>query len=252
MSSLVLNAVSKRFGGVEAVSEVSFEAQPGMITGLIGPNGAGKTTLINLIAGMLSLSSGTIRLGAQDITASAPQSIARAGIARTFQTIRLLKESSVLDNVISGFVRTSNAGLMANIFNLPAARREQAEWKRKAMDLLRSFGLEGYSQYVAGKLSYGHQRCVEIMRAIAANPSLVLLDEPAAGMNDVEADELGRIFRRLAKDGLGVLLVEHNMRLVMSLCDRVHVLESGRLIASGNPEEVASNPAVITAYLGQP
>lgn len=251
MSTLILKSVSRRFGGVDAVSGVSFEAQPGMITGLIGPNGAGKTTLINLVTGMLQLSGGSISLGAQDISSSTPQSIAKAGVARTFQTIRLLKESTVLDNVISGFARKSSVGLLADILNLPTARREQGEWKHEAMALLKSFGMDNYAQHAAGNLSYGHQRCVEIMRAIASTPSLVLLDEPAAGMNDVEADHLGGIFRKLADDGLVVLLVDHNMRLVMSLCDRVHVLDSGRLIASGTPEEVAGNDDVITAYLGK-
>jgi len=251
MSALVLKSVSRRFGGVDAVSGVSFEAQPGMITGLIGPNGAGKTTLINLVTGMLQLSGGSISLGAQDISSFTPQSIAKAGVARTFQTIRLLKESTVLDNVISGFARMSSAGLLADILNLPAARREQGEWKLQAMALLKSFGMDNYAQDAAGNLSYGHQRCVEIMRAIASAPSLLLLDEPAAGMNDVEADQLGSLFRKLADDGLAVLLVDHNMRLVMSLCDRVHVLDSGRLIASGTPEEVAGNDDVITAYLGK-
>ena len=156
----------------------------------------------------------------------------------------------MLDNVVSGLVRTSRAGLVADLFNLPSARRELSAWKRKAEDLLDRFGMWAFAAMPAGKLSYGHQRCVEIMRAIAASPSLVLLDEPAAGMNDVEAEQLGRIFRSLADDGIGVLLVEHNMRLVMSLCDRVHVLDSGRLIASGTPEEVSSDPAVVAAYLG--
>jgi branched-chain amino acid transport system ATP-binding protein len=252
MNPLILNSVSKTFGGVNAVSGISLQMEPGMITGLIGPNGAGKTTVINLITGLLPLSDGAICLGDRDITSWTPEAIARAGVARTFQTIRLLKESSVLDNVIAGLVRTSDAGLMANILSLPLARREQDLWRRRALSLLENFGMRSYAEYPAGRLSYGHQRRVEVARSLAANPSWVLLDEPAAGMNDVEADELGQFFRRLADGGLGFLLVEHNMRLVMSLCDQVHVLDSGHLIASGTPAEVASNPTVIAAYLGKP
>jgi len=247
---LVLDSVGKRFGGVDAVQSVTFEVRPGQVSGLIGPNGAGKTTLINLVTGMLSVSTGRIRLGPDDITASSPHAIAHAGVARTFQTIRLLKESSVLDNVMSGLVRTSRAGLLADLFNLPPARRELAAWTRRAEELLDRFGMSAFASLPAGKLSYGHQRCVEIMRAIAASPALVLLDEPAAGMNDVEAEALGRMFRSLADGGIGVLLVEHNMRLVMSLCDQVHVLDSGKLIASGTPSEVSRDPAVVAAYLG--
>jgi branched-chain amino acid transport system ATP-binding protein len=250
MMALTLDAVGKRFGGVHAVEAVTFDVHLGHVTGLIGPNGAGKTTLINLITGMLSVTAGQIRLGATDITVATPHAIAQAGVARTFQTIRLLKESSVLDNVVSGLVRTSAAGLISNLLNLRAARSEAAEWKRRAHALLERFDMDRFAALPAGKLSYGHQRCVEIMRAIAASPSLLLLDEPAAGMNDVEAEQLGRIFRRLAGDGMGVLLVEHNMRLVMSLCDRVHVLDSGRLIASGTPAQVSGDPAVVAAYLG--
>ena len=250
MNALRLESVGKRFGGVHAVDGVTFDVRPGEVTGLIGPNGAGKTTLINLITGKLSVSIGSIHLGPRDITTSTPHAIARAGVARTFQTIRLLKDSSVVDNIISGLVRTSGAGLVADLLNLPAAREELAAWRLRAVEQLDCFGMRAFAALPAGKLSYGHQRCIEIMRAIAASPSLVLLDEPAAGMNDVEAEQLGRIFRRLASDGIAVLLVEHNMRLVMSICDRLHVLDSGRLIASGSAAEVAADPAVVAAYLG--
>jgi branched-chain amino acid transport system ATP-binding protein len=250
VSQLVLDSVGKRFGGVQAVHSVSFDVSPGKVSGLIGPNGAGKSTLINMITGMSSVSAGSIHLGSQDITRSTPHAIAHAGVARTFQTIRLLKESSVLENVVSGLLRTTSAGLMANLFNLHSARRELAAWKRKAEELIDRFGMGAFAAFPAGKLSYGHQRCVEIMRAIAPSPSLVLLDEPAAGMNDVEAEQLAFIFRKLADDGIGVLLVEHNMRLVMSLCDQVYVLDSGKLIASGTPAEICRDPAVIAAYLG--
>lgn len=251
MTALVLNGVCKHFGGVEAVSSVSFEVPPGKITGLIGPNGAGKTTIVNLITGMMPLTGGGIRLGGVDITDATPQFIARAGVARTFQTIRLLKDASVLDNVMIGFERTRSASLIADLFDLAAARRERQLWFRGARALLARFNMDAYADHLAGNLSYGHQRRVEMMRALAARPSLVLLDEPAAGMNDVEADALGGIFRELVDQGLGVLLIEHNMRFVMSLCDRVHVLESGRLIASGTPAAIGSDPRVIRAYLGQ-
>jgi branched-chain amino acid transport system ATP-binding protein len=250
MTVLVLHDVRKSFGGVEALTGVSLKVLPGMITGLIGPNGAGKTTIINVITGLLSVSGGSIHYGDTDITKATPQVIAHAGVARTFQTIRLLQDSSVLENIMVGFVRTSQTGLAANLLDLPAARRERKKWLDEAGRLLERFGMGDFAGYPAGKLSYGHQRRVEVMRALAARPSLLLLDEPAAGMNDVEAEKLGQIFRQLAADGLGVMLVEHNMRFIMSVCDHVHVLDSGRLIASGSPAEVASDTAVVNAYLG--
>ncbi|WP_127088607.1 ABC transporter ATP-binding protein [Aquabacter cavernae] len=249
-STLSLEGVSRRFGGVLAVENVSFSVAPGEIVGLIGPNGAGKSTLVNLIAGLLRLTSGRILLGAADIsTAEAPE-IARAGIARTFQTVRLLKDESVLDNVAIGFHAQQKSPLLARLLALPAALAEVRATREQAFAILERFDMAGFAHVPAGALSYGHQRRVEMMRTLALRPNLILLDEPVAGMNDVEADALGRIFQGIAGEGIGILLIEHNMRFVMSLCGRINVLDSGRIIASGPPAQVRSDPAVVAAYLG--
>ena len=250
MPSLLLEGVSKRFGGVDAVANVTLEAPPGRITGLIGPNGAGKTTVVNLITGVLKLSAGRIRLGAEDIGEEPAERVARRGVARTFQNIRLLHEASVLDNVAIGFHAHETTGLLAQLVGAPASWRESARVAAQARALLERFGMTRFADHPAGALAYGHQRRVEMMRAVASQPKILLLDEPVAGMNDVEAEELGVIFRALAADGIGLLLIEHNMRFVNKLCDHVYVLDSGRMIASGTPRDVLREPAVIAAYLG--
>jgi branched-chain amino acid transport system ATP-binding protein len=248
--SLVLAHVTKRFGGVTAVSDVSFEIPPGRITGLIGPNGAGKSTLVNMIAGVLTLSEGEIRLGSRQLGQARSDEVARAGIARTFQNIRLLPEASVLDNVVVGFHRLERTSLAANLLGLPSAWREGRLLREQARALLARFGMSRYEAYPAGGLSYGHQRRVEMMRALATQPLLLMLDEPVAGMNDVEAGGLGEIFASLAQSGMAVLLIEHNVPFVMGLCTHIHVLDTGRLIASGPPATVMRNEAVVAAYLG--
>lgn len=250
MTALTIDRVSKSFGGVQAASDISMLVPAGKITGLIGPNGAGKTTLINLITGILKVSGGHIRFGGQDITQAPAHMVARAGITRTFQNIRLLTEASVLDNVMIGFYRRETSTALASLLGLPAARRETASLRARALALLERFGMAHLAEHEAGGLAYGHQRRVEMMRALASDPALILLDEPVAGMNDVEAAELGEIFTRLAQEGMGVLLIEHNVRFVTHLCHHIYVLDSGRMIASGTPTEVINNPAVITAYLG--
>lgn len=250
MSTLVLDRVSKRFGGVVAAEDVSMEIPPGRITGLIGPNGAGKSTIVNLVTGMMALSSGRIRLGERDLTTTSPHEISRAGLARTFQNIRLFKEAAAIDNVMGGFHRHETCSLLASILALPSARAETRRIRSQAAQLLEQFNMARYASFPAGGLAYGHQRRVEFMRALASKPSVLLLDEPVAGMNDVEANEMGAIFRQLAADGMAVLLIEHNMRFVTRLCEYVYVLDGGRLIAQGPPREVVADPAVIAAYLG--
>jgi len=248
--TLVLENVARHFGGVPAVDGLSLAVPAGRITGLIGPNGAGKTTVVNLITGMLHLSAGRVLLGGRDVSREEAPELARAGVARTFQNIRLVADASVLDNVLAGFHRHEKTGLMANLFGLPSARAETARLRAEAMTLLERFGMAALALERAGSLSYGHQRRIEMMRALAAQPSLLLLDEPVAGMNDAEAESLAGIFRAVAGEGVAVLLIEHNMRFVMSLCSHLYVLASGRLIAEGAPEVVGRDPRVVEAYLG--
>ena len=250
MTELRLEGVCKHFGGVEAVADLSLAVPRGRITGLIGPNGAGKSTVVNLVTGMLKVSSGRILLGGTEITRDRPEAVARAGVARTFQNIRLLQELSVLDNVVVGFHRHERTGLLENLVGWPSTRREKAAFVARAEALLRRFSMEGDRDRLAGGLSYGHQRRVEMMRALALGPEILLLDEPVAGMNDVEAAELGLIFRELAEEGVGILLIEHNVRFVRALCSHVYVINTGRLIAEGSADAVCSDQAVIDAYLG--
>ena len=250
MAGLALDGVSRAFGGLKAVADLTLAAEPGRITGLIGPNGAGKTTVVNLVTGLLALSAGRVLIDDVDVSREPPHAIARRGVARTFQNIRLLAESSVIDNVMIGFHAHERSGLLASLLGLPSVGAERRALRIEAAALVQRFGMGAYAERPAGSLSYGHQRRVEMMRALAARPRILLLDEPVAGMNDVEADELGRIFRSLADEGLAILLIEHNMRFVMSLCDVVHVLDSGALIASGPPRVVAREPRVVEAYLG--
>ncbi len=248
--TLQLENVGKRFGGLPAVDGLSLSAPPGAITGLIGPNGAGKTTVINLIMGILKLTSGRILFNGKEVSRLEAADLARAGMARTFQNIRLVTEGTVLDNVISGFHIHQQTGFWANLLGLPSARAEQAAHRAQAQALLRQFGMTHLAAHRAGTLSYGHQRRIEMMRALAMRPKLLLLDEPVAGMNDTEAAELGHIFGKVAASGVAILLVEHNMRFVTQICSRLYVSASGRLIAQGAPETVLADPVVIEAYLG--
>lgn len=250
MSVLLLDKVNKRFGGLSAVSDVSLTVHGGQVTGLIGPNGAGKTTIVNLITGIFSLTSGVIMLDDVEIGRASAAEVARMGVSRTFQNIRLLAEASVLDNVMIGFHRHERASIFSGLFGLRPALRELKEFRTRGCELLEQFQLDRFRDHPAGSLAYGHQRRLEIARAVATDPTILLLDEPVAGMNDVEAADLARIFRTLACRGMGLLLIEHNIRFVTKLCDHVHVLDSGKLIASAAPEEVTRHPSVIAAYLG--
>lgn len=249
---LRLDSVSKEFGGLRAVHDLDLELPAGELVGLIGPNGAGKTTVTNLISGLMSLTAGRITLDERDISTLEPYEIARAGVARTFQTSRLFKRMSVLDNVVVGVQerieeRVSTFGCLVG---RPRAYHEQREWRATGGELLERVGLADQAETEAGTLSYGGQRRVEIARALALRPNVLLLDEPAAGMTDAEAAHLGDIFVRLRGEGMAVLLIEHNVPFVTSICDYVHVLSHGQLIASGTSEEVVRDSAVIEAYLG--
>lgn len=249
-ATLELQGVTRHFGGVPAVDGVSLRVPAGRITGLIGPNGAGKTTVVNLITGILKLTAGKVLLDGRDVSAEEAPELARVGVARTFQNIRLVPNATVLENVLGGFHRHEKTCLWANLLGLPSARAETAQLKAQAMHLLERFEMTALADHRAGGLSYGHQRRIEMMRALATRPKLLLLDEPVAGMNDAEAESLAHIFRKVADDGVAVLLIEHNMRFVMSLCSHLYVLAAGRLIAEGTPEVVGRDPVVVEAYLG--
>ncbi len=251
MSALLcLRGVERTFGGLRAVDGASFEVEAGRVHGLIGPNGAGKTTLINLVSGLLAPTGGTIELSGRAIGGLAPPRIAALGVARTFQGIRLFPELTARDNVLVGQHLRRHPSLLARLLMLGSAREEARAAREKAGALLTRVGLPDRIDEQARHLSYGEQRRVEIARALASEPSLLLLDEPTAGMNPVEVQGVAKLIRQVAAEGHSVLLVEHNVRLVMDVCDRITVLNFGKVIAEGTPVVVAADPAVITAYLG--
>jgi ABC-type branched-subunit amino acid transport system ATPase component len=251
MSALLeVDRLERAFGGVRAVDGASFAVERGEIHGLIGPNGAGKTTVINMVSGLLAPTGGAIRLDGQPIHALRPHVIARRGVARTFQNIRLFSDLSARDNVLVGQHLARRASLGARLLMLPAAAEEERRAKARALALLERIGLADRAREHARNLSYGEQRRVEIARALASDPRLLLLDEPTAGMNPVEVQAVAALIRQVAAEGHSVLLIEHNVKLVMDTCHRITVLDFGKVIAEGAPAAVAQDPAVVAAYLG--
>jgi branched-chain amino acid transport system ATP-binding protein len=249
-SLLELSGVGKHFGGLAALSGVSLHIRQGEIYGLIGPNGAGKTTLFNILTGLYQSDSGSFTFAGNSYTRCKPHLLAQAGIARTFQNIRLFANMTALENIMVGRHLRTHTGLWGALTRNAAARAEERAMTERAHELLRYVGINRPSNTLAKNLSYGEQRRLEIARALATDPKLLALDEPAAGMNATETASLKTLLQTIRASGITILLIEHDVKLIMNLCDRIAVLNYGEKIAEGQPEEIRSNPAVITAYLG--
>ena len=251
MALLEVKQLTKHFGGLTAVGDVTLELNEGELVGLIGPNGAGKTTLFNLLTGVYEPSEGTITLDGHLLNGKQPYKIASLGLGRTFQNIRLFKDLTVLDNVLIAFGNHHKKHVFASFLRLPAFYKNEKELKAKAIDLLKIFDLDRDADTLAKNLAYGQQRRLEIVRALATEPKILFLDEPAAGMNPQETAELTELIRRIKDEfNITIMLIEHDMNLVMDVTERIYVLEYGRLIAHGTPSEIKANKRVIEAYLG--
>lgn len=252
MALLTVNGLTVRFGGLVAVNGLTFKVEEGTIHGLIGPNGAGKSTVFNCLSRFYQPEAGDILFGGQDLLALKPHEVLRAGIARTFQNVELFRGMTVLDNVMVGQHSAFKSGFFAEFFASKAARAEEAQKRENALEILKLLGIAAFAGAYPGSLPYGKQKMVEFARALVSRPRLLLLDEPAAGLNPQETAHLGELIRTIAeKFNTTVLLVEHDMSLVMGICDIITVMDFGRKIAEGPPEEIRSNEAVIRAYLGE-
>ncbi|MBU9738199.1 ABC transporter ATP-binding protein [Diplocloster agilis] len=252
MALLEVNGLGISFGGLRAVDDFTINIEKGMLYGLIGPNGAGKTTVFNMLTGVYRPNNGTIKLDGENLVGKSPAQICQTGVARTFQNIRLFKKMTVLDNVKVALHNETKYSLWTSMFRLPGYFKKEKEMDQRALDILAVFGLEGQAQVMASNLPYGQQRKLEIARALATNPKLLLLDEPAAGMNPNETAELMETIKLVRdKFDVTILLIEHDMKLVAGICEYLTVLNFGTELASGTPDVVLHDPAVVTAYLGE-
>jgi branched-chain amino acid transport system ATP-binding protein len=247
---LTTDKVVVKFGGLTAVNQVSVHIEARKITGLIGPNGAGKTTFVNCISGVYKPNSGSVIFEGNHIEGKKPYQVNRVGISRTYQIINLFKKMNVLENVLVGMHPRLKSGYLSDMFRTPAQRKEEKAAYERAYEWLKFVDLQEHALEPAGALSYGKQRLLEIARSLASSPKLILLDEPAAGMNSKEKEELDELLKRILKLDVTVLMVEHDMKLVMGICHYVYVLSEGKLLARGTPSEIQNNPDVIQAYLG--
>jgi branched-chain amino acid transport system ATP-binding protein len=248
---LEVRGITQRFGGITALEDISFRVEKGTITGVIGPNGAGKTTLFNIATGIYSQTCGQIFLDGTDISQVPAEHLARKGLVRTFQNIELFGSMSVLENVMLGLHTRSGSGILSCMSKMPWHIREERRIRTRAMEWLAFCGITDLADQVAGSLSFGKGRMLEIARAMAVEPRIMLMDEPAAGLNNRETNELAVLIRKIRDTGVTVVLVEHDMELVMDICDQIVVLNLGKLLAEGTPREIQENSAVIAAYLGE-
>lgn len=248
---LEIRDVDKTFGGVRALQDVAFDLEPGAIAGLIGPNGAGKTTLFNVITGVLPADRGEIRFDGRAVNRYTVHERVRLGIARTFQNVELFESMTVLENILVGLHTRTQCGMIGSVLRPPVVGREEEKARSRALELLEFVGLAGYADHKSGDLPFGWQRLLELARALAAEPRLLLLDEPAAGLNMAETRQLGELVRQIRRQGITILLVEHDMSLTMSISDKIVVLDQGRKIAEGEPRAVQADEAVMAAYLGR-
>ena len=251
MTLLAAKDIGISFGGVKAVDGVSFTVEPGKILSIIGPNGAGKTTLFNVVSGVYASEQGYVELAGENVTGLQPDKLAQRGMSRTFQNLQIFQRMTAAENVMVGRHLRERCNLFADLFRLPSVSKQNAQTRDAALALLGDVGLQNVADVAAGSLPYGACKRLEIARALAAEPRVLLLDEPAAGCNAVETEEIDELIRRVADKGIAIVLVEHDMKLVMKISDRILVLNRGKPIAEGTPREVRDNPAVLEAYLGK-